>query len=424
MGLSKIKIVVSNILLQLSNNCIEHNNYLNRAVFQFLKTSISKIFGLKLYKIDSIIEYCRKYKHEYEILESDRMGYSWSSVSNLNYLNSTIQNEKLLDIILARVKNVSITSNSDLIIDGQKGVVLNDYCANNRDDNKCYVDGITLAYWRRCCLLKTPMTQDAIITGIMLNGKFSFNYYHNIYENLIRFLLLEEYGNKIPIHVPVIIDSEILNVSSLKQIVDYFIKKTGRNFIPISRNRLYVVKELFYFSAINNLTPQHLNPSIGKAVDFLFDKLYIQKYARELILMKSQRVFPPKVFITRANVNKRNYNEDDVFEILKPLGFVKIAPETFSFEDQIALFNNAKYIIGGSGAAFTNMLFSSKGCKALIIISRGGTPSACFNAPAFINGAEILYYQCNKNKGIHANFIVDIDDFRSFVEKHVSPYCK
>ena len=53
-------------------------------------------------------------------------------------------------------------------------------------------------------------------------------------------------------------------------------------------------------------------------------------------------------------------------------------------------------------------------------------PSACFNAPAYINGAEISFYQSSDkmNNGIHADFSVDIDQFSSYVQDYIAPLCK
>ena len=426
MNLSKYKISGSTILLRFSSYCVTHDNIIFRGIYGFLKCVVSGLSGFNIFEIKSVKEYCDRYQFRYETLVKDRIGYSWTSSSNLFETKATCVSKQLPNIDLALIKDVCVTSNSDFIIDKRKGIVLNDYCANNDDANKTYVDGITLAYRDRCCLVKVPKQTESIPSGIMLNGKFSFNYYHNIYENLIRFILLEDYGNKIPAQIPVIIDSEVLDIPSLNLVVSHFIKKTGRSIFPISRNKLFSIGELYRFSAINYLTPQHINPSIGKAEDYLFDQSYTLKYAKELLELKSNKIFPRKIFITRNNVNKRNFNEDVVFEILKPYGFAIIAPETLSFCDQIALFHGAQFIIGGSGAAFTNMLFSDAGCKAIIIIGRGGNPNACFNAPAFMNDSEILFYQStrNQNKGIHSNFEVDVNDFRHFVEMNVAPYCK
>lgn len=426
MNLSKIKVNASNILVKLGNFSVAKNKFFNRSLFKLLQKLVNKLSHYRLYQIKSIKDFCLSHNFEQEVLVTGRIGYSWSSASNLNGMNCQEVKKPLPDIVLSKLQHVTIASNSDYIINSQENVVANDYCAENYDFNKTYVDGITLAYWGKCCLIKYFKSQQLIPSGIMLNGKFSFNYYHNIYENLIRLLLIEDFNITIPQEIPLIIDKEILNFNSLKIIFEHFILKTKRKYIAIERNIEYKVDELYHFTSINQLTPQHINPSIQKPYDFLFDKTYIERYSKELLTLMSKNKYPKRIFISRKNIKKRNFNEDEVFEVLRPLGFVKISPETLSFEDQIALFNGADFVIGGSGAAFTNMLFSPKGCKCVIIIGRTGNPSTCFNAPAIINGAYVQYFQSPENfdKGIHENFSVDISAFSSFINGYIGSLSK
>lgn len=426
MNLSKIKVSVSNRLVKICNRLINSGSYISVAVYNLLRLLTKNTLGYQLYKIESVKNYCKKHNLNYEILTSGRIGNSWTSASNLNGFSCRKVSAPLPDIALSKFENNIITSNSDFIIDKNNGIIINDYCANNNDDNKTYVDGITLAYYRRCCLVKKQKPTNEIESGIMISGKFSFNYYHNIYENLIRILLIKEYNELIPQNVPVIIDEDVLKINSLKLIFEKLMENTERKYLSICKEKDYVVKELYYFSSINHLTPQHTNPYIEKASDFLFDKTYFERYKKYLISLKDEKTdFPKRIFISRMNIRKRNFNEESVYQTLKPLGFVMIAPETLPFEKQIALFNNAEFIVGGSGAAFTNMMFCSEDCRTIIIIGRGGNPSACFNAPAFFNGASISYYQSTEKKGvgIHMDFSVNIKDFESFVREHIMPHC-
>lgn len=85
----------------------------------------------------------------------------------------------------------------------------------------------------------------------------------------------------------------------------------------------------------------------------------------KLLLFKSNLATPKRIFLTRKSTKKRHYNESEVWGVLKEYGFEVVAPETYTFCEQMALFNNADYIVGGSGAAFTNLLFCHSGCKVI-----------------------------------------------------------
>lgn len=68
---------------------------------------------------------------------------------------------------------------------------------------------------------------------------------------------------------------------------------------------------------------------------------------------------PTHFYISRAdNVKARRVvNEDDIIPILQEAGFYVIDPGTFSVAEQVALFQNAKAIIGPHGGGMTNLIY-------------------------------------------------------------------
>lgn len=72
--------------------------------------------------------------------------------------------------------------------------------------------------------------------------------------------------------------------------------------------------------------------------------------------------FSEKVFISRKAARKRKIiNEDEVFELFKVKGFKKYCLEEMSFLEQVALFKQAKCIIGTHGSSLTNLIFCNPG---------------------------------------------------------------
>lgn len=71
-----------------------------------------------------------------------------------------------------------------------------------------------------------------------------------------------------------------------------------------------------------------------------------------------------KLFVKRGSVGHRNFvNAAAVDKIMEARGYKVIAPEAYSFDDQVALFKGARTILGMAGAAMTNMCFSTPGSR-------------------------------------------------------------
>lgn len=77
-----------------------------------------------------------------------------------------------------------------------------------------------------------------------------------------------------------------------------------------------------------------------------------------------------RVYISRSDANHRQLlNEVEIFDHLRPLGFVQVALESLSFRDQVALFASAKVIIAPHGSGLTNMVFCQPGTTVIELVS-------------------------------------------------------
>jgi len=83
-----------------------------------------------------------------------------------------------------------------------------------------------------------------------------------------------------------------------------------------------------------------------------------------------------RIFISRSGVGiKRLVNEDELIEIAEKLGFTIVAPEKYSFLEQIKIFQNANVVVGAFGAALTNILFAKP--NAIVVDLQDDIPVAC-----------------------------------------------
>ncbi|WP_276354296.1 glycosyltransferase family 61 protein [Cohnella caldifontis] len=73
-----------------------------------------------------------------------------------------------------------------------------------------------------------------------------------------------------------------------------------------------------------------------------------------------------RLYISRSMaIQRKMLNERDLLNLLQPLGFTVIHPETLSVRDQIGLFASAKTIVAPHGAALANLAFCRPGTQVI-----------------------------------------------------------
>lgn len=385
-------------------------NGLRKIYFEILNT-----FGMSVLPILSADAYSEKYQLGIKTpIKSNRIGLSGNCV----FLDQMEENQTIPlpmpDINLHEFYNVCIFGNSDIIVDTENQVIVNNECYNH-DKDLFHVDGMLYRDMSNVGILRTNLKQtpEIIREGIMISGKFSYNYYHQVYENLIRLLLLDEV--EIPQYVPIIVDEKVSQISSLKSIL-VNLNCQRRNVIYLKPNKQYKVDRLYYFDHINKLSPHVAHFDEKSYRHFIYDPYYLNKLSDICLRDKSTASFPKRFYISRKNASYRKYNDEEITKALEPYGFQAVYPEEYSFTEQVALFNSAEFIIGGTGAAFTNLLFCSQRAKIVIL-----NPIAnhiqlpVFSTIAYIRECKLFYYEPAKSKSqsVHANCDIDTTDLIS-----------
>ncbi|WP_029007472.1 glycosyltransferase family 61 protein [Azospirillum halopraeferens] len=101
-----------------------------------------------------------------------------------------------------------------------------------------------------------------------------------------------------------------------------------------------------------------------------------------VVLGRTRALLPPvevarRLFVRRGTTGRRTpVNEDEVANALEPRGFRSVDPGAMSFVEQVALFAGADVIVGGHGAAFTNLLFAP--ADATVVELRGSVRQPFF----------------------------------------------
>ena len=404
----------------------KHNDHkISQLIFKMLRWSWELVTPSEVYRIVSFKEYIQGHSHTVVPIGTNRIGYAANAVSIGKGDKQILKKVTLPDLNLYCLDDVCVHYGSDFVINVKERLVINDYCATKNDENQGYEDRWCYLQCGRIAITRKYIFNNTLESAIMLTDKYSFNYYHNIYENLIRLCVIEDCNSVIPTNAPFIIDDDVFSVPSFKRVYEILSKDIKRKEVIASRDEMIYVGKLYFITPVNSLVPNHKDYLKGRFEDYVFDMEYTLKMRRKLLSYKDDTIeLPQRIFITRKNTTHRHFNEDELFAELEPYGFKKIAPEEYTFEQQMALFNKAEWVIGGSGAALTNLLFVSSSCIVVCLYRNSAYIPAVFTAPVCFNDANMYYFQSSNGESTlkaHTDFVINPDDFHHFVSDCISP---
>lgn len=351
-------------------------------------------------------------------IESYRTGVAANIIMAGSEEETKLSEKPIPDLRLKLYKNVCIQGGSDVVVDVKNGCVISEE-AYNLEDNLEIIDGLLYRTADNVCLLRNNLrrSMEHIPAGIMISGKFCNNYYHLMYENFNKLVYLHKLD--IPLDVPFIIDRKTLAIPSCKKIFDILTQCYNRPVIEIDTNKLYLFELLYCLDHVNKLPSHSKDPHKPSVALYSIQALNLLK--ETLLPNKSTKEYPQRFFISRAGTARRHFNEDEVFGVLQKYGFERLAPEHYSFEEQMALFNGAEYIVAGSGAALTNLLFVNSNCT-VFCFGRSTYNEKCevpiFNTIANINGARFYYFprKTRVADNIHVDFEIDCEKFEIVIK--------
>ncbi|HAF29709.1 MAG TPA: hypothetical protein DCG75_11745 [Bacteroidales bacterium] len=312
-----------------------------------------------------------------------------------------------------------ITGGSNLIILDSQNVLydLKKYDLNHRFK---YNDEGLIFYKKDFCLIKNKDSNTSFKAAIFMGGNFSWNYYHLLYEILIKFEQIDALN--LDSNIPILVDKICFEVPQYFELFAILNKKE-RKLIPLQKSEQYRINKLYYFSSPNFIPPNFINENDIRPEDILFDINSLEYLRNNLRPHSSKKVFPKRLYISRSKASgRRQFNELDVFKILEKYDFETILPENYSIPDQISMFSNAEYIVGGSGAAFTNLIYCKKNCKVIIFAKNELSFSGFSTISSFV-GNELIYFteeKYSKDLNIHAPFIIDTIKFDKFLTEWIS----
>lgn len=280
-------------------------------------------------------------------------------------------------------------------------------------------------------------TQDAYIKNIkkntainiksalFLGGNGSFNFYHWMLEIAPKLLQLSD-QDMIDNHIDTIVVNQCVEDNdNYRWILEQCVTHLNHiNIIYAKPSELYFIENLFFINTFNQ-TVFNYNSDFDRyrtltifnydsVMDFRKRLLQAAKQENKSFKLRDNK----KIFILRSKdsvsaYNRRDYNQDEVFEFFKNEGFEGFYPDQFSLSEQISVFNNAEFIVGPTGASWSNLLFTNKGTKAISWLPKQLKYFDTYCSLAHLMGLDMHFLQYETiGRHAHGPYNLDINDVK------------
>lgn len=264
-------------------------------------------------------------------------------------------------------------------------------------------------------LLNLPLKRDYSETScVFMGGTFCFNYFHLLTEILPKFQFL----NQIPEKVVIVTSIAVQKNKNLNELFLFF--SSGQEVKFLDTDYYYKFEKLWHITYPNAIIPNIGEGEFYQASFAKFSKESIL-YVREVCLRNYDqdrvRIKPvSRVFFARKSAF-RQYNEHELLIVAENYGFTPVYLEELNIHEQIYLVRNADYIVGPSGAAWTNILFSVSGkTRGLMWLGKVWNDFSIFSTLATFVDFDLYHWRFEQdNSSFHADYVLSSSDF----EKHL-----
>ena len=136
-----------------------------------------------------------------------------------------------------------------------------------------------------------------------------------------------------------------------------------------------------------------------------------------------QQAWPEKIYLRRNSGARKVTNAAELEELLINHGFVIVEPEKLTFLQQFLLFSHTKVVVGSSGAALANIMFSSSEAKIFILISKFQNTSYWYWQNIACASGKVVNYVFGdavegQTNGIHADFKIDVQNLKEALSQY------
>jgi len=245
--------------------------------------------------------------------------------------------------------------------------------------------------------------------GIRLTGFGSGNWYHWLVEILPAAVLLDALPDELR-DLPVLVPAAVLERAATRATLELVLP--GRTFLPVPRTGTIAVDRLVWIDS-PVWGARTLRDGVLPTVGATCPNLPVLKAFRDRVLSQldehdavAERAAPSRrVLLVRPPGAKRVANQEELRPLAARHGLELVDPGLLSFAEQVRLFHDASFVVGGWGAAWSSMLFAQPTTRGLM-----WAPELFRMWPLFANLAPVsgmslrhVFVDTHSSTFLHAN---------------------
>jgi hypothetical protein len=205
-------------------------------------------------------------------------------------------------------------------------------------------------------------------THIMLASRCASNYWHFLIEDATRLLVFKKE------HPEILNPTIIISVDATQKSVEIVSKL-------YPESKILTVEGQSYYSSKDAFIPRSNlilddEPRFGVHHTLTYSKGELLELRNEFL--SSVRGVKPRVatkfYVRRKSGRRRILGEEELVRQLIANNFEIVDLSELEFEQQVSVFSHAEVVIGAAGAAWANLIFSSKGTRVLSLIGIDAAP--------------------------------------------------
>ena len=269
---------------------------------------------------------------------------------------------------------------------------------------------------------KSIITEGTVIS---LLKEHSVNYYHWMTEVVPKLIEIITCMKGKEYNITILVDENIPSQSA--SIIDILLAEMHSikyNIVRVKKGQLVFCQNLIYCTPLwTSLDNTKYLPNPIKEFFVSVDSLKKIKEKITQVGKNHTELKNRRIYLQRENNKLRKItNILDVERLLYKHGFDFVDPSALDFQEQYSLFSQADMIIGGSGAAFTNLLFMKANSKAISLYpSAQSTNYYVFQPLADVSNVELIHFLTIPNDHsncVHGDALVNIQELdKLLVEK-------
>jgi len=203
-------------------------------------------------------------------------------------------------------------------------------------------------------------------TALLVGTRAPYNWYHWI-VNLLPALHVANQA-EIQESIPLLLPEEISTSPQMRESLEIFLG--NRPVVWLTKDEVVEVGNLLWVDSPVYDSPFALDSA--NRLPLMLHSTAMREYREKILSHYSEeiRAFNPvkRVFLARRPDSSRPYNQDEVLEHLLERGFQAVFAEDLTFGQQVALFHGSEFIVGPTGAAFSNIIFSKPETRVLRLL--------------------------------------------------------